>query len=442
MVNKIKEIIAYSQNLPIESLAYVNEWVNRWRRAKSWFIDYFGGTSYTYPEPLTFEMDEESKQEAFDIFGNKADYRLQDFLFSIGYKDFFANHLSEPYENIPAGTKVLKAFKYFIDDENEVRHWQDKASMVIQSNKIEGYLTLSVDPVDFLSSSENAENWRSCHALDGDYRVGNVSYMLDNSTCIAYISSKEEKQFQRFPFMWNSKKWRCLFFFSNDRDMVFAGRPYPFSSKPIIDAVKDKIFDPVFHIQYTNWYDKSMSYNGDLAVSQDYYAVGNSIIPANKLIIDPGNPLHYNDLLFSSFYKPYYAYRKSDWLSHPNYICNERTIRVEVGTDNIPCPICGRALMESGSFICDHCERTYGTRDDDEWGYCHNCGDHIPADDLYWDPDETMLLCESCYNELVHECAKCHHVHNRVNTLYEYNNKYYCWGCLPEEERERIFYNG
>ena len=28
---------------------------------------------------------------------------------------------------------------------------------------------------DYLSLSENAFNWRSCHALDGEYRAGNLS---------------------------------------------------------------------------------------------------------------------------------------------------------------------------------------------------------------------------------------------------------------------------
>ena len=42
---------------------------------------------------------------------------------------------------------------------------------------MEGYLYLSIHPLDYLSISETNHGWRSCHALDGEYRNGNLSYL-------------------------------------------------------------------------------------------------------------------------------------------------------------------------------------------------------------------------------------------------------------------------
>ena len=82
-------------------------------------------------------------------------------------------------------------------------------------------------PLDFLSLSENTYNWRTCHSLDGEFKAGNLSYMIDSSTFIVYL--RPEKTYNillTFPntVQWNSKKWRMLMFLSDDYQMMFAGR--------------------------------------------------------------------------------------------------------------------------------------------------------------------------------------------------------------------------
>lgn len=64
----------------------------------------------------------------------------------------------------------------------------------------------------FLTSSVNTYNWRSCHALDGEYRAGNLSYMADNVTFMCYIKGEAKLQYPFLPhgISWNSKKWRML----------------------------------------------------------------------------------------------------------------------------------------------------------------------------------------------------------------------------------------
>lgn len=65
----------------------------------------------------------------------------------------------------------------------------------------------------FLTSSVNTYNWRSCHALDGEYRAGNLSYMADNVTFMCYIKGEAKLQYPFLPhgISWNSKNGACLY---------------------------------------------------------------------------------------------------------------------------------------------------------------------------------------------------------------------------------------
>ena len=140
---------------------------------------------------------------------------------------WYREHPEEnPYKDVKLGMKLVKAFKFFEQDKVTLETIQNEASRLIQEDKIEGKLRVSVHPLDFLSASENTYNWRSCHALDGEYRAGNLSYMCDRSTVMVYLCTEDKKKLPRFPASvpWYSKKWRMLLHFSDNWDMIFAGR--------------------------------------------------------------------------------------------------------------------------------------------------------------------------------------------------------------------------
>ena len=146
----------------------------------------------------------------------------------------------------------------FEEDEKTLSAMQDYASTVIQENKITGKLCISVHPLDYLSSSENTYKWKSCHSLNGEYRAGNLSYMCDTSTIICYIKGEEEAKLPNFPsdVLWNSKKWRVLLNISDYKDIVFAGRQYPFSSIDLLNKVKDILISKTKILApwgYSNW---------------------------------------------------------------------------------------------------------------------------------------------------------------------------------------------
>ena len=242
------KVIKYSQGF---EPANIDALFDKWLDAKRDIIEAWGGNFIIeVPETVQFELSPEEKKsrlnQFMDMIAEVYDNNELVFFLENVEEDFFSNHLSKDYnfgkdKKIPKGTKIIRAFKYFEKDPRVLEDLQNQASMIIQEDKISGMLCFSVHPLDFISSSENTYHWRSCHALDGDYRAGNLSYMMDESTVICYLrNGSEYKKLPNFPedVMWNSKKWRMLLFLSDGWDALFAGRQYPFFSPTALELVQ------------------------------------------------------------------------------------------------------------------------------------------------------------------------------------------------------------
>ena len=235
----------------------IDELINTWFKKKQSFLKKFNGPIYEYPYPVVVTLPDERKEEIYSEFRDTIkDPDILRFFSQVSTEEFFENRFTTDTDLIikPAcfddlttlkelnsfdiytipvnkGAKVLKTLNLFAKNfdttkmHKTIREYQDLASTYIQKQKMTGTLCFSVHPLDFLSISENAENWRSCHALNGDYRSGNLEYMTNESTFVAYIKTDEDKILPRFPnwLPWNSKKWRTLMFLSNDYSILFAG---------------------------------------------------------------------------------------------------------------------------------------------------------------------------------------------------------------------------
>jgi hypothetical protein len=378
--SSVKDVVSYSQGIENPK---VDELIDNWYQAKKDIIALFGGKLiYTFPEKVVFHLDEREKKARLSEFIASVEDRwdnveLADFIAKFE-NNFFENLTFEDYvvpssgKIIKKGTKIIKAFKFFEEDKIVLDDLQTQASMLIQDDKVEGYLSFSVHPLDYLSSSENNYNWRSCHSLDGEYRAGNLSYMLDSSTIVVYLSSKEQTTLPNFPdsVPWNSKKWRVLFFLSNDWNMLFAGRQYPFASKHGINIVLNyfsKLFDTTYYKCWEDYRIGSVNLNANpLPLIGDYVPVGRKLIALNQLITDAKpkeneEALHYNDLLYSTVYKPIYAYsfEKNYCFSPPTGTTNSET-KFFIG--GVPkCLRCGKEeVMHSGTMQCQECFDIYG----------------------------------------------------------------------------------
>ena len=380
---QFNQIIEYSQHFKgVNS----DEIFSNWYKAKEKFIKGFGGE-------LIYEIGDVETSLTEKAIANEVEnwlipkyyryaphYYNEDFVKYLkeNIQSFATNILNCDYKVsedkiIPAGCKFTKSFKHFITNEDVLNKVQMLASEITQKCKISGTLCMSVHPLDFLSTSENNHNWRSCHALDGEYRLGNISYMQDECTIVCYIKSKENNvKLPRFPesVPWNSKKWRMLLYVSTDNKMLMAGRQYPFEVSKCMDIIRGqylKLFTKRTWLGseadvWTDWHktyiEQVMYDNGDyLELYDQWLGIPNKLVRLKDLIIDgigpeaeEDDPCHYNDLLRSNVYThPYYCYFKC-WSDIPQFYIGHSVKCLHCGNeyvyeDNMRCPCC---LMNEG----------------------------------------------------------------------------------------------
>lgn len=445
---QVKEVLEYSQNI---SNAKVDYLIDTWYEAKKDFINMFDNELiYGTGEKITVDLDSEQKENEINNFCDQISGAFSEYSDLISFirrnkNDFFKNILSTAYEedghHIPSGIKMSKAFKEFVHNEDDLYFIQTAASRVIQESKITGYLYLSVHPLDYLSSSENNYNWRSCHALDGEYRAGNLSYMLDKSTVVCYLCGGTKKvKLPRFPesVPWNNKKWRMLLFVSDYRNALFAGRHYPFFSKNLMHEVKSqwvKSFSNGYFRRHrawvsdtdtwSSWHDdyfkrihyKENDYSDGFTLSSRYVPMRDGIYSMDELVTDVDNSLHYNDLLFSSCYIPYYCW----------YIWSDEPIHFSVGHD-VKCIKCEDSyIWNHESMICDDC------LNDNGYIHCGDCGEIINLDYAIYIDSEDRYVCPNCYEEYYFSCPCCGEIYHNDDAYYdEDRDAYYCRYCYNE----------
>lgn len=375
------EVIKYSQEL--EDIN-TKELFDKWLAAKRDFIESFGDKLIVeLPEKVTFDLTEHEKQKRIGDFLTLVECTfdnapLANFIDS-QKEGFYRNEVLYEYnyegKDIPKGMKLIKAFKYFEDDPKVLEKIQNAASMIIQEDKVSGYLCLSVHPLDFISASENCHNWHSCHALDGDYRAGNISYMVDKSTIMCYMrADKKDYILPNFPetVPWNSKKWRVWIYLSNNWDMMFVGRQYPFTSMTGLKFAKKQLIEPALNTLFSDFINNY--YTDSLEIKRDGEYVSGSEIAQRSLIVnrhyvdlcllvqEGEDSLAFNDILRSSSYnKPYYAYRVvkyTHWLLGDAYRKNLTLFddnKFTIGKA-FNCLKCGKQhVLYSHTFLCPDC---------------------------------------------------------------------------------------
>ena len=430
--DSFSKVIEFSQGIRSPKLDIL---FKEWLEAKRDIIEAFGGKLiYECPGKVQFSLDEKEKQSYFNEFVNSIDLtyhnnKLVKFL-NDNSDGFYDNTVNRTYEDgeikVPKGMKLIKAFKFFEEDKNLLEHFQNLASQLIQENKIEGTLCFSVHPLDYITSSVNTYNWRSCHSLDGDYRAGNLSYMLDKSTIICYLKGADDVNLPAFPYdvKWNSKKWRVLIFLSDKWDMLFAGRQYPFSSKSGLDLLLNKLL-PALKLPdraFTPWesdYIRSMdTKNGDTIHFSDSYIPIRRNLYKLSTVIENGDdhrpPLHFNDLLQSTCYtEPYYSIKDDFWWF------TESIPHFTIGS-SVPCLHCEADDIYSGELmVCRDCAEEYGfDEDDDDCWHCECCGRRLYDGDS-WYTVEGAPVCAACFETECFECEQCHEL------LFNYNNRIY-----------------
>lgn len=423
--NQIKEdveaIIVHSQDFPFDVDAA--PLMSQWKKAKAPFIKMFGGKTFIRSkEPIKVTLSTEQRSRKFNEFISTLDDNgilNEDFetFLRVNTDGFFENKVVLPYPtyHIPQGAKMLKSFKKFLPNQEVTRWAQDTASRYIQENKIEGYLYLSVDPRDFLTLSENDSNWWSCQSLDGDYRSGDLSYMVDETTMVAYLAGKEPKHFKCLPKdkCWFDKKWRMLIH-TNRTKCIYYNRQYPYDS---IDLLRET------HQMITNLLPITFAEPQDYGFKAVIGPFGKRILNYNQLnaggrtydlrdLVDASDYTGYCDLIHSSSYSPIVSINsdlQGDYIT--KYICNNKQeedefiknlFGIKIG-GKVICPVCGEEyLSRDDKLLCDNCIAEKDA-DVDYFLTCHSCYRRIYDSEPIFFDDDNIPYCECCHKAMEEE---------------------------------------
>lgn len=172
----------------------------------------------------------------------------------------------------------------------------------IYQNKNKAHLTISIDPNDYLTVSINHSGWRSCHNFfDGEWRNAGLSYMVDNTSLVAYRSNGEvDYRFEGTNFKWNSKNWRQMIYMAENNSTIIFSRQYPNESNELARNIRGTFEEVV-----SNYFDAENTWkvynnvdqanvevsNVELLYNDINNGFGHKVVK-NKFDKDLNNPTH------------------------------------------------------------------------------------------------------------------------------------------------------
>lgn len=351
--------------------------------------------------------------------------KIQD---SLRYRRTPESKLLQLQEGMKPMRAISKIVNYFKEDsyfaENVAPHYEDfrlEHSRILNEKVIKGNMVFSIDPIDFMTMSDNGLNWSSCMSWkkDGCYHVGTVEMMNSNNVICCYIEADEPYYFDEknkdAAHSCPNKKYRQLCYIN--KDIIVSGKSYPYSvddlSKIAIGTLKDLAeknmnwtyqFGPELYqdMKYVNT-TFSMGRERDFARHPDKRT-------GHKIIFDTRGM--YNDML-NDHYRKYFCYR--------NKVKHNKIINV---SGKSSCLCCGKPSIEGdfdgrnewdswdnieyndrynnvGEVICDNCLQDY---------HCDICYSHDPVRKritIVNEDGKTLCLCSACVERWIKVCPVC-----------------------------------
>lgn len=225
---------------------WAKEYLKQWAYSKYRFYKIFGN-SLTLENEIEVSMTE---QEAENIKnGLIAKFPLYHPIFAYVHRDAILNNSirgagsGNIASNFFKDSKVKRnmSFTKFISLFN-CEELNIEVSKIYQ-NKGTAHITISINPIDYLTASINTSGWRSCHNfIDGEYRNATLSYMFDKTSLVSFRSKGlEPYSIGRKKFEWNSKSWRQMVYVSEDSSSMVFSRQYPNSNDELSKGVREML---------------------------------------------------------------------------------------------------------------------------------------------------------------------------------------------------------
>ena len=313
-----------------------------------------------------------------------------------------SNSWLEESFNFPLGDKIIKVSKgmkpmkvlakiaeYYECKPSIFEDFRIWHSQLLNQKVLDGELCLSIHPLDFMTMSDNDDDWDSCMRWvndseePGDYRAGTVEMMNSSNVIVAYLHNPEHTMDAELTdWEWNSKKWRELFIVQDG--IISEVKGYPYQDEHLTNAV--------------------LMWLKELAHDNLGWSYDNEETNALSLVYLNELPYHITfvtDYMYNDIDAKYKLDEEHKGITRarinkkilPKYIVDSH---VEITYGNtMSCLNCGRTNVsfKNNYVFCNECEIGY---------YCAHCGEWI-EDEPVWIDDFDGPICEGCY-EYETEC--------------------------------------
>ena len=276
-------------------------------------------------------------------------------------------------------------------------------SRILNTKTLSGTLTLSIHPLDYMTMSDNNENWSSCMSWKGHgcYRAGTVEMMNSPCVIVAYLS---HKSMDLTPdFSWNSKSWRSLFIITPD--LISSVKGYPYHSTSLAQATM-------------NWLNElSGDLYGDIQEAYEVDRTDDTFGRADLRAQETGQTVTF---------RTEHMYNDCGLASHTyiRFAHDAKEQEYDITYSGFQtCMICGRGQDSGdGALHCHNCTPSY---------WCGTCREYHFAEEMHGDRFDG--LCEKCYRDNVFTDALTNEEFYNPKTNRTINR---IW-LIPEEFRMR-----
>ena len=270
----------------------------------------------------------------YNFLNSKINYEKHD--------EIASNYLQENMEyfgvKFNAGMKISRILPRLTT--KKYSDWiQVEYSKIVQSFSVKGTAVLSIDPVDYVTMSENKSGWRSCQALDGEYCTGTLAYMMDGSSVVAYVKTKdiEHTYGAAHKVIVPDKMWRQMVFIDTDKEFIplaIQSRQYPSKNSSNVGTISNMLIELL------------KEYTGN-----EYHMVKEDNSELARIVEDVNSSnMWYNDIVRGSFSKGRAILPKA-FRNIDDIIMTFGYITIFVGVEDIPCACGCNKYLEEADYL-------------------------------------------------------------------------------------------
>lgn len=304
-----------------------------------------------------------------------------------------------------------------------------KHSEIIQKLKKIDKVYVSIHPLDFVTLSDNANNWSSCLSIDetGCYRAG-IGELLTSPTSIVAYTVDDNNKYTIGNFSWNSKTWRQLFYL--EESCILGSIAYPRRNEKLTQFILEKLRelakDRLGYSYDEGYYHRKCG---------DFHA---GLIHKNgteeEIRFDSNVERMYDDLNRSSSSQNLFFIINKEKLLKESYSNIQPPVYTIKMSGEAICLNCGNSISYNGgeSHLCSECY-------EEDCTYCVDCGEAIYEEDsIYYYEDEPY--CERCFDNNFISCSFCGEIFRRDYSL-DIVLQYHAinWFAIGKEENGSLY---